>query len=104
MIEALKSLAELHRQGHLSDEEYSAAKAKVLAAEAGHTPWTPAVGSGLRRRRNAWVGGVCEGLASATGSEAWLWRLGFVAFALFGGSGVLAYLLMWVFVPLEPQS
>ena len=45
------------------------------------------------------------GLASeqATGSEAWLWRLAFVVFTLFGGSGVLAYLLLWIFVPREPS-
>jgi phage shock protein PspC (stress-responsive transcriptional regulator) len=104
VVDELQSLADLHRQGLLTDTEFAAAKARVLSGDSAGRHWTPPVGSSLRRRRQGWRGGVCAGLASATGSEAWLWRLGFVLFALFGGSGILAYLLMWVFIPLEPHS
>ncbi len=45
------------------------------------------------------AGGVCGGLAEHTGIDAVLWRVGFVALTLLGGSGVLLYLLLWVLLP-----
>ncbi len=45
------------------------------------------------------AGGVCGGLADHTGIDAVLWRAGFVALTLLGGSGVLLYLLLWVLLP-----
>ena len=44
-------------------------------------------------------GGVCGGLADYSGVDAVLWRVGFVALTLLGGSGVLLYLLLWVLLP-----
>ena len=102
LADEIQRLADLYRQGLLSDAEFSAAKARLLAAGSSisHAP----VGSRLRRLPSAgWVGGVCAGLAQATGSEVWLWRLAFVCFTLLGGSGVLAYLLLWIFVPRDPS-
>ena len=45
------------------------------------------------------AGGVCGGLADYSGVDAVLWRVGFVALTLLGGSGVLLYLLLWVLLP-----
>lgn len=45
------------------------------------------------------AGGVCGGLAEHIGVDAVLWRAGFVALTLVGGSGVLLYLLLWVLLP-----
>ncbi len=45
------------------------------------------------------AGGVCGGLADYSGVDAVLWRVGFVALTLIGGSGVLLYLLLWVLLP-----
>jgi phage shock protein PspC (stress-responsive transcriptional regulator) len=44
---------------------------------------------------------VCAGLGEVSGIEAWVWRLMFVLLAMFGGAGVLVYLLLWIFVPIE---
>jgi phage shock protein PspC (stress-responsive transcriptional regulator) len=46
-----------------------------------------------------WVGGVCAGIAYRLGTAAWLVRL--VAFLClwFYGVGLLAYALLWLFVP-----
>ena len=33
---------------------------------------------------------------------AWAWRMLFVLLSLFACTGVLVYLLMWIFVPREP--
>ena len=46
-----------------------------------------------KSRRNRKVAGVCGGLAEFFGIDAALIRLGFVILLLFGGSGVLLYLI-----------
>jgi len=101
----LGKLGDLHSRGILSDDEFSRAKARVLngsAAPQGRAPIVRAI-NGLRRSRDdRWLGGVCGGIGQSTGIAAWLWRLVFTALALCAGTGVLVYLLMWVFVPLEP--
>jgi phage shock protein C len=48
------------------------------------------------------LGGVSAGLAEHTGIDVVLWRVGFVALTLAGGSGILLYLLLWVLVPSGP--
>lgn len=45
------------------------------------------------------IGGVNGGLAEYTGIDALLWRVGFVALALAGGTGILVYLLLWLLMP-----
>lgn len=49
------------------------------------------------------AGGVCGGLAEYSGVDAVLWRGGFVVVSLFGGAGVVAYLLLWVLLPAGPD-
>ena len=44
-------------------------------------------------------GGVCSGLAAYFGIDSKWMRLIFVCFFLFGGSGVLLYLILWVVLP-----
>jgi phage shock protein C len=46
------------------------------------------------------AGGVCGGLAEYSGIDALLWRVGFVALTVLGGSGILIYLLLWVLMPM----
>jgi phage shock protein C len=100
----LEKLGDLHRRGILSDDEFSRAKARVLngsAAAQGQAPIVRAI-NGLRRSRDdRWLGGVCGGIGQSTGIAAWLWRLAFSALALCAGTGILVYLLMWIFVPLD---
>ena len=56
----------------------------------------------LRRSRTDRVfGGVCGGIGQITGMATWVWRLVFALLVLCGGTGVLFYLLLWIFVPLE---
>jgi phage shock protein PspC (stress-responsive transcriptional regulator) len=97
VAEEIKRLHELHQAGALSDEEFAAAKARLLNNEA------PA-GSGdisrLRRSRNdRWLGGVCGGLGRITGVDSWIWRLLFVLFVITFGFGLAIYILLWIFVP-----
>lgn len=45
------------------------------------------------------ISGVCGGFAQATDMPSWLWRIIFVVLALSVGAGLLAYLLLWIFMP-----
>jgi phage shock protein C len=99
----LERLAELHRSGALTDAEFAQAKARALGATP-HADSNPAMHwlHALRRSRtDRWLGGVCGGLAPATGLPAWLWRLIFVSLVLCGGTGLMIYLLLWILVPKE---
>jgi phage shock protein C len=48
-------------------------------------------------------GGVAGGVADYLGMSKALVRIGFVAVFLFGGTGLLAYILMWMMVPRQPD-
>ncbi len=64
------------------------------------TPPPPGVRPTARRSgADRMAGGVCGGLAEYSGVDAVLWRAGFVALTLVGGSGILVYLLLWVLLP-----
>lgn len=100
----LDRLAALHSNGKLSDEEFGRAKARVLdgTTTASTEPVAPVAAFNRLRRSSSkrWFAGVCGGLANATGLEAWGWRLIFVLATLCaGGLGLLAYVLLWIFVP-----
>ena len=100
----LGKLGELHSRGILSDDEFARAKARVLGGSAaqGQAPIVHAINGLHRSRGDRWLGGVCGGIGRSTGIAAWLWRLVFSALALCAGTGIVAYLLLWIFVPLEP--
>jgi phage shock protein C len=105
--EELNKLADLHARGVLNDEEFAKAKARVLAGQtqaaygAPPAPAVHAVNSLRRARLDRWLGGVCGGIARATGLDSWIWRLIFVMLFLAFGSGIFLYILLWIFVPEE---
>lgn len=105
--EELSKLADLHARGVLSDEEFAKAKARLLGSQAAAGTSAapgPNIGAvnGLRRSRmDRWIGGVCGGIARATGLDSWVWRLIFTVLFLAFGSGILLYVLLWIFVPEE---
>jgi phage shock protein PspC (stress-responsive transcriptional regulator) len=103
--EEIKRLHELHQAGALTDAEFEQAKAKVLSSAVDPDKGDGSLSSGINRLRRSrtdrWLGGVCGGLAAATGVESWVWRLVFVLFSLTFGFGFVIYLLMWIFVPEE---
>jgi phage shock protein PspC (stress-responsive transcriptional regulator) len=57
-----------------------------------------------RSSSNRVVGGVCGGLAEYTGIDPLIFRIGAVALSLGGGTGVLAYLLAWAFIPADDDE
>jgi phage shock protein C len=105
----LQKLQTLREQGALNEEEFTAAKKRVLGdsgvcrkENAARAP--SALHQLTRSKSDRWIGGVCGGLAAMTNIPAWSWRLLFVLALLLHGLGLVMYLLLWVFVPLEqPQ-
>ena len=65
-------------------------------------PGPPVRGQLQRSRTDKVLGGVSGGLAHYSGIDALLWRVGFVALAFAGGTGVLVYLLLWLLMPAAP--
>ena len=59
-----------------------------------------------RSSSDYWIGGVCGGLGEHTPIPSWTWRLIFILFVIIFGTGLLIYLLMWLFVPpnLKPKD
>jgi phage shock protein PspC (stress-responsive transcriptional regulator) len=59
--------------------------------------------SGIRRSStDRVIGGVCSGLAVYLKLDPVLVRLIFVLLAIFGGGGILAYIVLWIILPEEP--
>lgn len=57
-----------------------------------------------RSSRDKMLGGVCSGLGEYFNVDPTLIRLG-VIFTVFGaGAGLLAYLIAWVIIPLNPEE
>ena len=67
-------------------------------------PGPPARAQLRRSRTDKILGGVSGGLAEYSGIDALLWRVGFVALALAGGTGVVVYLLLWLLMPAGPPA
>jgi len=105
IADELERLQSLRERGALSPEEFERAKARLLgAADAGDS------GAGAdksffrqlaRSQSDRLLGGVCGGLGRHTDLPSWAWRLIFCLVALYFGSGILFYVLLWIFLPLE---
>ncbi len=111
--EELGKLGELHERGVLTDEEFARAKSRLIGAEGGsgasasastgasRPPFVTGFNALRRSTSDRWLGGVCGGIAPALGLESWVFRLLIAVLTLFGGFGVIVYLLLWIFVPSE---
>jgi phage shock protein C len=99
----LSKLGDLHQRGILSDEEFARAKARILNGTTAPRPSPPVNALNQLRRSlsDRWLGGVCGGIAQVTGVSSWVWRLIFTFAAVFAGSGLALYVLLWILVPQE---
>lgn len=57
-----------------------------------------------RSKTDSTIGGVCGGLGKYFSIDPTLIRLVFVLLAVFGGGGVLIYLILWIVIPLEGRA
>ena len=51
-----------------------------------------------------WISGVCGGLGEHTPLPSWLWRLLFTLLFICFGTGLLVYILLWIFVPRKTSA
>jgi phage shock protein PspC (stress-responsive transcriptional regulator) len=58
----------------------------------------------MRSRSDKMIAGVCGGLAAHSGVPAWVYRALFVTLAIFFWLGLLAYIALWIFMPVEDVS
>ena len=110
--EELEKLGELHQRGVLTDEEFARAKSRLIGSQGGAAsassappqsgvPFVAGFNALRRSASDRWIGGVCGGIAPVLGLESWVCRLLMAVLTLFGGFGVILYLLLWIFVPQE---
>ena len=105
----LQKLHNLREQGALTEEEFSLAKKRLLegagdgARAKSENPGEPAHSLNELRRSSTdrWIGGVCGGISEMTGIPSWSWRILFVLTAFLHGVGVIMYVLLWIFVPVQ---
>jgi len=57
-----------------------------------------------RSRKDRKIAGVCGGLAQYFGIDPVIPRLAWVLLALGAGLGILAYLIAWLIIPVEPEG
>jgi phage shock protein PspC (stress-responsive transcriptional regulator) len=55
-----------------------------------------------RSRTDRMLAGVCGGIGHYLNIDPTLIRLAFLVLAIWGGGGVLAYLIAWIVIPEEP--
>jgi phage shock protein PspC (stress-responsive transcriptional regulator) len=55
----------------------------------------------VRSSRDRWIGGVCGGLGEHSPIPSWTWRVIFCLLLFCFGTGLLLYLLLWIFMPKE---
>jgi phage shock protein PspC (stress-responsive transcriptional regulator) len=54
-----------------------------------------------RSTSDSWVGGVCGGLGTYSPVPTWVWRATFLVLIFCLGTGVVAYVILWVCIPEE---
>ena len=108
LADQLQKLQTLREQGVLTEDEFILAKKRVLdgtATQANQERAQAQSNSILNQFRlsttDKWIGGICGGLATLTSVPAWSWRILFLLTALLHGIGVLIYILLWIFVPVQ---
>ena len=106
LSDELSKLNDLHVRGVLDDAEFARAKTRLLDAPGpvAAAPAVQAINALRRSQGDRWLAGVCGGIARSTGVDSWIWRLLVVLLTLWGGAGLLAYVLLWIFVPDEASS
>lgn len=101
MADELDKLASLHERGVITAEEFQRLKSRLMDGAPAEDALRPTDSVMRRSLDDRWIGGVCAGLARMMGVETWIIRLAVTLLTFFWGTGLVIYILLWVFVPLE---
>jgi phage shock protein C len=115
IADELQKLEALRSSGVINDQEFAQAKALVLqgmssASSIGSPNISSIPGEAnplqrfARSSRDKWLGGVCGGLGAHTEIPSWVWRVIFCLMLLSFGFGLVPYILLWIFVPLDDSA
>lgn len=100
IADELERLQSLRDRGALNDQEFTQAKARVLSS-GGVGADTGGLNRLRRSQTDRMISGVCGGLGRYTNIPSWIWRVLFCLFVVCFGFGILVYVLLWLFMPLE---
>ncbi len=88
------------RSGHLPERRSRAEYATIrIGTHRGRSPDMEEPRKLYRSRNQRMIAGVCGGLADYFNVDATLVRVLFLLLAVFGGTGLVIYIVMWVIVP-----
>ena len=57
-----------------------------------------------RSTKDRWLAGICGGIAEYFALDPTIIRVLFVLFSVFAGGGILAYIILWIIIPQEPEA
>lgn len=81
LADEIAKLDSLRQAGVLSEDEFQKAKTRLLTGESPNPSETQSDGGfklrWCKKKEGAFIAGVCTGIASATASPTWFWRLVF---------------------------
>jgi phage shock protein C len=105
LAEELEKLQILRERGTITEDEFNRAKQQVIDDATARTGSHSALLHQLERSRSDRVlSGVCGGLGKQTDLPSWAWRAIFCLTFLYFGAGLVIYLLLWIFLPLETSE
>ena len=104
LAEQLTQLEHMRARGSLTETEFAQAKARLLQPSPDAPLSKISALNGLRRSRSdAWLGGVCGGLAEWLGWDPTLVRILYTLLTIFTAfSGLIVYLVLWIIMPRRP--
>jgi phage shock protein PspC (stress-responsive transcriptional regulator) len=112
IADELHKLESLRSSGTITESEFARAKALILDGapvgslgggngDSGPLGKVNLLKKFARSSKDNWLGGVCGGLGQHTPVPSWAWRAGFCLLLLSFGTGLIPYVLLWIFVPLD---
>jgi len=101
IADELDKLSTLQARGVITSDEFARLKARLIEGSPPDSTLASSASSLRRVRNDRWVGGVCGGLARMLRLESWVLRLAFTLLFLLWGTGLIFYILLWIFVPEE---
>jgi phage shock protein C len=58
----------------------------------------------MKSNKDKWIGGVCGGLGEHTPIPPWSWRFLFSLLFFVWGTGLVLYILLWIFLPKQAEE
>jgi len=102
--EELERLQALRDRGTISEAEFTRANNRSWMMRRAHRHARALLHRLMRSRSDRIVAGVCGGLGHSTDLPSWAWRTIFASRCLYFGTGLLIYILLWIFLPEEHVS